>query len=89
MLNLTRRPGETIKIGSDIEVTVLGIKGNQVRIGISAPREVNVAREELLTRPQGTISTTDEKGKPRATGAFSIQATGKLSRYQLTARHAE
>jgi carbon storage regulator len=49
MLILTRRIGETLRIGDDIEVTVLGIKGNQVRIGINAPRDVNVAREEVLT----------------------------------------
>lgn len=47
MLVLTRRPGETIKIGEDIEVTVLAIKGNQARIGIKAPREVNIVREEI------------------------------------------
>lgn len=49
MLILTRRLGETLKIGDTIEVTVLGIKGNQVRIGINAPRGVSVVREELLT----------------------------------------
>lgn len=50
MLILTRRPSESLFIGSDIVVTVLGIKGNQVRIGIDAPREVNVVRNELLTK---------------------------------------
>lgn len=49
MLVLTRREGETIFIGDNIAVTVLGIKGNQVRIGIEAPSDVNVARQELLS----------------------------------------
>lgn len=48
MLVLTRREGEVLLIGNNVAVTVLGIKGNQVRIGIDAPRDVNVAREELL-----------------------------------------
>jgi len=48
MLVLTRREGETIFIGDNIAITVVGIKGNQVRIGIEAPRDVNVVRQELL-----------------------------------------
>ena len=50
MLILTRRVGETVMIGEDIVVTVLGIKGNQVRIGVQAPKNVAVHREELLKR---------------------------------------
>jgi len=52
MLILTRRVGETVMIGEDIVVTVLGIKGNQVRIGVQAPKNVAVHREELLKRIQ-------------------------------------
>ena len=48
MLVLTRRISEKLIIGDDVNVIVLGIKGNQVRLGIEAPKEVNVAREELL-----------------------------------------
>lgn len=48
MLILTRRPGEALNIGEDVSITVLGVNGNQVRIGIDAPRDVNVVRTELL-----------------------------------------
>ena len=50
MLILTRRVGETLNIGDDVEVTVLGIKGNQVRIGVNAPKKVAVHREEIYQR---------------------------------------
>ncbi|MCX7070995.1 MAG: carbon storage regulator CsrA [Gammaproteobacteria bacterium] len=50
MLILTRRVGETLIIGEDVTVTVLGIKGNQVRIGVKAPKDVSVHREEIFER---------------------------------------
>jgi carbon storage regulator len=50
MLILTRRVGETVMIGEDVTVTVLGVKGNQVRMGINAPRTVAVHREEIFER---------------------------------------
>jgi carbon storage regulator len=52
MLILTRRAGETVMIGSDITITVLGVKGNQVCIGINAPKDVAVHREEIYERIQ-------------------------------------
>lgn len=53
MLILTRRVGESVMIGREITVTVLGVKGNQVRIGINAPKDVSVHREEIFHRIEG------------------------------------
>ena len=60
MLILTRRVGETLKIGDDVNVTVLGVKGNQVRIGVDAPKDVAVHREEIYDRIQREQSENSE-----------------------------
>ncbi len=52
MLILTRRVGEAVMVGSDVTVTVLGVKGNQVRLGVNAPKHVAVHREEIFDRIQ-------------------------------------
>ena len=72
MLILTRRVGETVMVGDDVTVTVLGVKGNQVRIGVNAPKHVSVHREEIyqrIKREQETGETPDAEGSDDHTDA--------------------
>lgn len=70
MLVLSRRLDETLIIGDDIKITVLGISGNQVRIGIAAPKEVSVHREEVYLRiKQETKQETQASKRPAAVSA--------------------
>jgi len=64
MLILTRRVGETIMIGNDVTVTVLGVKGNQVRVGINAPKNVAVHREEIFERIQRELRPDNPAPNP-------------------------
>lgn len=75
MLILTRRVGETVMIGNEVTVTVLGVKGNQVRIGVNAPRDVAVHREEIYERikaedQDGTSPSETEHGGNGHGGTF-------------------
>ena len=64
MLILTRRIGETLMVGDDVTITVLGVKGNQVRIGVNAPKEVSVHREEIYERIQSEKAGNDTENEP-------------------------
>jgi carbon storage regulator len=66
MLILTRRVGETVMIGDDVTITVLGVKGNQVRVGINAPKHVAVHREEIYERIKRE-QQSEEVEKPKST----------------------
>ena len=65
MLILTRRVGESLMIGDDVTITVLGVKGNQVRIGVKAPKEVAVHREEILNRIEEDRAEKEPFSAPR------------------------
>ncbi|HXR18983.1 MAG TPA: carbon storage regulator CsrA [Steroidobacteraceae bacterium] len=63
MLILTRRVGETVMIGEDVTVTVLRVKGNQVRLGVNAPKSISVQREEIFHRIKRESAESSEKAE--------------------------
>jgi carbon storage regulator len=63
MLIFTRRPGQIVTIGDDVTVTILGVKGNQVRVGINAPKNVGVHREEIYERIRREQDQNGDNGK--------------------------
>ncbi len=73
MLILTRRVGETVMIGNEVTVTVLGVKGNQVRLGINAPKDVAVHREEIFERikAERTDDSSSAAGNGNGNGAVN------------------
>ena len=74
MLILTRRVGETVMIGNEVTVTVLGVKGNQVRLGVNAPKSVSVQREEIFHRIKRE-NTESENTESENTEAENIEST--------------
>jgi len=71
MLILTRRVGETVMIGNDVTVTVLGVKGNQVRVGINAPKNVAVHREEIFERIKREQAGGEPNGESEPSSEFA------------------
>ncbi len=79
MLILTRRVGETLMIGDEVTVTVLGVKGNQVRIGVNAPKEVSVHREEIYERIK-----KEQAGEDRVEQMSSVASGQSDEKYVVT-----
>ncbi|MGH8209253.1 MAG: carbon storage regulator CsrA [Steroidobacteraceae bacterium] len=71
MLILTRRVGETVMIGDEVTITVLGVKGNQVRVGINAPKNVAVHREEIYERIKREQMGEGSGDKPKQTAEYA------------------
>jgi carbon storage regulator len=81
MLILTRRVGETVMIGDEVTITVLGVKGNQVRVGINAPKHVAVHREEIYERIKREQQGAGADGADGASPGDSDKAPAKSAQY--------
>jgi carbon storage regulator len=79
MLILTRRVGETLKVGNDVDVTVLGVKGNQIRIGIKAPKSVAVHREEIFDRIQREAELAARSDQSQRTASKDDEAADEVT----------
>lgn len=82
MLILSRRPEEVIRIGDDITITLLGIRGNSVRIGIDAPRSVTVHRQEIYKRIQAEQNAVSGGDQPPIVGMRLVSSTGEVRETQ-------
>jgi carbon storage regulator len=81
MLVLSRRPGESLTIGDDVVVTVVGVSGNQIRLGITAPREVRVLREEVYKAMQEeNLAAANALDSNRKVGDAVRQLRGRKQR---------
>ncbi|WP_051555231.1 carbon storage regulator CsrA [Legionella fairfieldensis] len=80
MLILTRRIGETIVIGDEINITVLGVKGNQVRLGINGPKEVSVHRQEIYLKIQNEKTKTSKDSEKSFSDKDLIDASDKCKK---------
>lgn len=85
MLILTRRPEEVIRIGDEITITLLSIRGNQVRLGIDAPRSVAVHRQEIYKRIQAEQKATNAGEPPPFVGMRLVSAAGEVREKQAQA----
>ena len=84
MLILTRRVGETVMIGNEVTVTVLGVKGNQVRVGVNAPKDVAVHREEIYERIKREEDHDSQSGAPIAKIVDDAWQGRRLDPYSFT-----
>ncbi len=82
MLILTRRVGETLMVGDDVTVTVLGVKGNQVRIGVNAPREIAVHREEIYDRIKAEQQGQEQQVQTEQQGQEQMEQTEQQGQEQ-------
>lgn len=89
MLILTRRPAEAIRVGEEVTITLLGIRGNQVRIGIDAPRTVRVHRQEIYARIRTEEAKADESNSRASTQQPNLRIVSSGGEAPTAARGSE